>query len=165
MSVENAILLRYVQSQRRHVLGILDGLDEATLRTSVLPSGWTPLALLNHLAFDDERFWFRGVVLGDPEVMAGVEAGEPDGWTLKPDVSVEEVFARYRREAERADEIIADCDLDAGPAWWPAWLFGDYRLDTIREIVLHHLAETATHAGHLDVVRELVDGRQWIVQG
>jgi hypothetical protein len=165
MTAENDTLLRYVRSQRAHVLGILDGLDEAALRRAVLPSGWIPLALLNHLAFDDERFWFRGVVAGEREVIEPVEQGAHDGWTLDPGVPVEEVFARYRREAALADAIIADSDLDGGPAWWPTSVFGDgFRLRTIREIVLHHVVETATHAGHLDVVRELVDGRQWIVQ-
>jgi hypothetical protein len=37
------------------------------------------------------------------------------------------------------------------------------RLDNLREILLHVIAETATHAGHLDAARELIDGRQWIV--
>src|SRR3954452_10872145 len=99
MSVENATLLRYVQSQRRHVLGILDGLDEAALRRAVLPSGWTPLALLNHLAFDDERFWFGVVVAGERDVTEPVEQGAHDGWTLDPGMPAEEVFARYQREA------------------------------------------------------------------
>ena len=164
MTPEKSNLLAHLREGRRHVLGILEELDEPTLRRAVLPSGWTPLALLNHLALDDERFWFRGVVAGEQAVADSVERGDPDGWTLDPGVPVEEVFAVYRREVELSDAIIADCDLDAAPAWWPSKLFGDgWRLHTVREIVAHNIVETATHAGHLDVVRELIDGRQWIV--
>jgi Protein of unknown function (DUF664) len=53
--------------------------------------------------------------------------------------------------------------LDNAPAWWPEDLFGSWRLNDLREILLHVIAETATHAGHLDAARELIDGRQWIV--
>ncbi|GAA2040632.1 DinB family protein [Catenulispora yoronensis] len=166
MTTENNTLLRYIRGQRNHVLGILEDLDEKTLRHAPLPSGWSPLALLNHLALDDEQFWFAGVVAADPEVAAAVERGEPDGWHLDPALAVDQVFARYRQQSDRTDAIIEACDLDAAPAWWPRSVFGDdFRLHTVREIVLHHLAETATHAGHLDIVREQIDGRQWIVQG
>lgn len=164
MSAEKSNLLAHLREGRQHVLGILEGLDEAMLRRAVLPSGWTPLTLLNHLALDDERFWFRGVVAGEAAVADAVENGAVDGWTLDAGASVEEVFALYRREVELSDAIIAECDLDAAPAWWPSKLFGDgWRLHSVREIVAHNVVETATHAGHLDVVRELIDGRQWIV--
>ena len=36
-------------------------------------------------------------------------------------------------------------------------------MDNLREVVLHVITETATHAGHLDAVRELIDGRTWMV--
>jgi hypothetical protein len=48
------------------------------------------------------------------------------------------------------------------PAWWPDEWFGSWRLHSIREILLHVIAETACHAGHLDAARELVDGRTWL---
>jgi len=164
MSDERANLLRYLRIQREHVLGALEGLDEEALRRPVLPSGWTCLALVSHLTYDDERFWFRGVIAQDPEVIAAVERREPNGWQLDPGLGAEEVFARYRAEAALSDAVLAECDLDAAPAWWPEYVFGEWRLDSVRQIVLHHITETATHAGHLDVVRELIDGAQWIVQ-
>ena len=49
------------------------------------------------------------------------------------------------------------------PLWWPEELFPGFRLHTLREIVLHVITETACHAGHLDAVRELIDGRTWLV--
>jgi hypothetical protein len=42
-------------------------------------------------------------------------------------------------------------------------MFGDWKLSTVREVILHVIVETACHAGHLDAARELLDGRQWFV--
>lgn len=159
---ETATLLAYLDSQRRHVLGILEGLDEADIRRPVLPSGWSCLALVQHLALDDERFWFRGVVAGEQEVKNQV-AGGYDAWQLAPDAAVGQVLELYRREAERTNAIVEATSLDAAPAWWPEELFGGWRLDNVREVLLHVLTETSVHAGHLDAARELIDGRQWIV--
>ena len=163
MATETEILLGYLNGQRRHVLGILDGLDEQALRRPVLPSGWNCLALLRHLALDDERFWFRGVVAGEQSVKDLVADPAHDAWQVDPSASAEAIRQLYRDEAQRTNEIIAATPLDAAPAWWPAELFGSWRLNTVREIVLHVITETATHAGHLDAVRELIDGRTWLV--
>jgi uncharacterized protein DUF664 len=156
---ETAMLLKWLTGQREHVLGILEGLSDADLRRPVLPSGWTCLGLVHHLAIDVEQFWFRHVVAGEP---MGAEADADDAWQVGPDVPASEVLALYRREIERADVIIGGTGLDAAPAWWPEF-FGSFRLENLREIVLHVIAETACHAGHLDAVRELIDGRTWLI--
>ena len=83
-------------------------------------------------------------------------------WTLGPDDTVERVITRYRDEAARTDKVVETTDLDAAPAWWPDF-FGDFRLDSLREVLLHVITETAVHAGHLDAARELIDGRTWLV--
>jgi hypothetical protein len=54
--------------------------------------------------------------------------------------------------------VIAGTPLDAGPAWWPDDPFEDLRRRELRRTVLHVVTETAAHAGHLDAVRELIDG-------
>jgi hypothetical protein len=159
---ETETLVAYLGSQRRHVLGILDGLDDAALRRPVLPSGWTCLGMVQHLALDIERFWFRAVVAGEQAAIDEL-ADAPDAWRVAPDVPAQAVLDRYREETERAAAIVAAVPLDAAPAWWPGELFGDWRLDDLREIVLHVTVETACHAGHLDAARELIDGRQWRV--
>jgi uncharacterized damage-inducible protein DinB len=156
---ETTALLASLASQRRHVLGILDGLDDDALRTPVLPSGWSCLGLVRHLALDVERFWFRAVVAGET---VELESGD-GGWQVPADVPAGEVLGLYRREAELADGIIARTSLEAGPAWWPSELFGDEAPDSLRETILHVITETACHAGHLDAVRELLDGRTWLV--
>ena len=155
---ESAMLLKWLTGQREHVLGILDGLSDADLRRPVLPSGWTCLGLVHHLAVDVERFWFQNVVAGEPMS----DASDDDAWQVGTDVPAGDVLALYRREIERADAIIGGTDLNAAPAWWPDF-FGSFRLENLREVMLHVIAETACHAGHLDAARELIDGRTWLI--
>ncbi|MFE9249756.1 DinB family protein [Streptomyces sp. NPDC007088] len=159
------MLLDVLRAQRRHVLEALDGLDEEALHGAVLPSGWSPLGLVRHLALDVERFWFRGVVAGEEEVVAQVLAstGKDNAWRLAPGDDTPGVLGLYRAECASADAVLAARTALTPPAWWHEDLFGDDRLHSVREVVLHVVAETACHAGHLDVVRELVDGRQWLV--
>jgi hypothetical protein len=159
---ESTTLLSYLSAQRKHVLGILEGLDEDALRRPVLPSGWTCLGLVQHLALDVERFWFRCVVAGEQTAIDGL-AETPNAWHVGADVPAAAVFDGYRREIDRADAIIGATPLGAAPAWWPSDLFGDFRLHNLREIMLHVIVETACHAGHLDAARELIDGRRWLV--
>ena len=60
---EKAALSLFLRAQRASVLAILDGLDEDALTTPVLPSGWTPLGLVEHLGYA-ERHWFQEIVTG-----------------------------------------------------------------------------------------------------
>jgi hypothetical protein len=158
MSTETELLLSSLNHQREHVLGILEGLPDEDLRRAVLPSGWTCLGLIQHLALDVERFWFRSVVAGEQvELASGGGA-----WQVGPEVPAQDVLGRYRREAELADGVIAATPLDAAPVNWPDF-FGSWRLENLRAIILHVITETATHAGHLDAVRELIDGHTWLI--
>jgi uncharacterized damage-inducible protein DinB len=159
MSKESRTLLASLTSQRKHVLGILEGLPDEALRRPVLPSGWTCLGLVRHLAIDVERFWFRAVTGG--EQLDFDDSGQ-GAWPVGADIPAEDVLGLYRREIEAADAIIAGTSLDAPPAWWPDF-FGSWRLEDLRETILHVITETACHAGHLDAVRELIDGRTWLV--
>lgn len=156
-------LLASLEAQRRHVLGILEGLDEEALHRPVLPSGWNCLGLVRHLALDVEQFWFRGALGADPEVIAWALAEHEEPWEVGPDVTSADVFALYRAQAALADAVIEGCAPDAAPAWWPTEIFGPPHLHSVREVVLHVVTETACHAGHLDAARELIDGRQRLV--
>ncbi|MEV6105886.1 DUF664 domain-containing protein [Streptomyces sp. NPDC051940] len=165
VDAEIAALLRCLQVQRKHVLGVLDGLDDEALRRSVLPSGWNCLGMVQHLALSVERFWFQAVVAGDKDVIAGLE-GMDSPWRVAEGISAAGVLERYRAEASRADAIIAAAAGDDALAWWPPSTdetHGEQYLHTVRDVLLHVITETACHAGHLDAVRELVDGRQWLV--
>jgi uncharacterized damage-inducible protein DinB len=156
---EGHALLSSLAKQRKHVLGILEGLSEEDLRRAMLPSHWTCAGLVHHLTIDVERFWFRAVVAG--ESMPDDE--QDNAWQVPAELTPAEVLDGYRREIELADAIIAATSLDSPPVWWPEDLFGTWRLDDLREILLHVIAETACHAGHLDAAVELIDGRQWVV--
>jgi hypothetical protein len=153
---EREALLEWLEDQRGHVLGVLKGLPEESLRQAVLPSGWSCLALVRHLAVDVERFWFRGVAAGE-----AVDLNDDTGWLPSPDEPAEAVLNLYRREAAASDAVLAGLSLDAPPARWPDY-FGGWRLRDVREVILHVITETAVHAGHLDAARELLDGRTWM---
>ncbi|MFC4036357.1 DinB family protein [Streptomyces polygonati] len=156
-------LVGALEAQRRHVREMVDGLDEEALRRAVLPSGWTCLGLVRHLALDVERFWFRGVVAGEPEVLDWLARGPENAWRVGPEVPADSVLDLYRRETALADAVILDTAVDAAPAWRPEGPSGGWQPGTLRDVLLHVITETACHAGHLDAVRELIDGRKWLV--
>jgi hypothetical protein len=155
-----ASLHEALTGQRDHVLGILEGLSDDALRRPVLPSGWTALGLVHHLAMDVERFWFLEVMIGDPIAIA---RGIADAWHVPDDVAVESVFALYRSEIELANAVIDATPLEQAPANWPTEQWPNWRFRDLEDMMLHVITETAVHAGHLDAVRELIDGRQWMV--
>ncbi|MFJ4678001.1 MULTISPECIES: DinB family protein [unclassified Kitasatospora] len=159
---ELTTLLGVLNGKRKHVLDILEGLDEEALRRPVLPSGWSCLGLVHHLALDVEKLWFRAVAAGDRTAIDEILDAGGDAWQPAPELTAEEVFALYRGQAALSDVLLSTASLDASPAWWPDF-FDGWRYDTLREVVLHVITETATHAGHLDAVRELLDGRQYLV--
>lgn len=163
MSAEAVELLAVLQGQRRHVLGILEGLSDQDMRRPVLPSGWHCLGLVRHLALDVERWWFRRILAGEEVAQVEFEGAPTDGWVVTTDMSSDSVLELYRAEAARCDAIIEATPLDAPPRWWPEQLWPDFRIQAAREAVLHVITETATHAGHLDAARELIDGRRWMV--
>lgn len=155
-----AALTRSLAIQRAHIVGAVEGLDAEAMRRPTLPSGWSCVGLIRHLTLDVERFWFRVVLTGEiPFVDTGPQWDVPD--TIDPAT----VVAEYVAESAAADEAIASFPLDAVPLAWPEGLFGSWRLEDLRHMLLHVIAETATHAGHLDAARELIDGSQWIVDG
>lgn len=82
---------------------------------------------------------------------------------MSAETPAEVVLEAYREEAGLADAVIGAAELDAAPAWWPVEIFPGMPERDLRRTILHVVAETAAHAGHLDVVRELVDGHQWLV--
>ena len=162
MGHETEILQQYLDAEREHVLGILDGLSEEQLRRPVLPSGWCCLGMVKHLALADEHYWFRCVVAGESFDFFPPEQNAE--WQVGPDESAADIFALYRDEIAHADAIIAADSLDQPPRQPdPRWSEWGVAFPDLRTVMLWVIKETACHAGHLDAVRELTDGRQWIV--
>ena len=153
VEVERADLLVFLQAQRRSVLAIVDGLDEAGFNKPTVPSGWTPLGLIEHLAHA-ERFWFQQVLTGQ---------AAPLPWLPHHDVAFvasrepNQVLAFYRNQCARSDTALAATTLDATPTGEVPADMAD-EIHNVRTIVLHMIEETARHAGHLDLARELIDG-------
>lgn len=154
--------LDYLDRQRRHILVQLEGLSDSQLRQPVVPSGWSCLGLIRHLTLSDERYWFEVVVAGGsldfwPE---GVNAD----WQVDDREPTEIVVDAYRAAIKQSNDIIAARSPGSPVAkpedWWES---AGISFPDVRSVILHVLAETAVHAGHLDVVRELLDGRQYIV--
>jgi Protein of unknown function (DUF664) len=152
---EKAALAWFLTAQRDSVAAILAGLDDRALRTPVVPSGWTPLGLVEHLGYA-ERHWFQQVLLGraDPVRWPGGPGGP-----FTSGRPVEDVIAFYRAQCSRSDEILAATPLGTVPAGTHPDPELAAQTTDLRRIVLHMIEETARHAGHLDLARELLDGR------
>lgn len=161
MSTALTMLLAHLAAQRAHVVATLSGLDADQLQQVVVPSGWSAAALVRHLIWDDEVFWVHAVLGGDDRAIAGLR----DGWSaIEP--GPENLVEAYLAAAARSDEIIAAADLGTPPRWWPpAEVFPFPAFESGWHVVHRLLAETSTHAGHLDVARELIDGHQHLVVG
>jgi uncharacterized damage-inducible protein DinB len=144
--------------QREHVLAAVEGLDESQLATSLVRSNWSPAGVVSHLTFHVERFWFRDVSAGHDVAR---DDDPTDAWIVAPGEG-HAIIARYRDECALADEVIAVHAASDAPAHWPEE-FGSWRLSDLYEIMLHVVTETAQHAGHLDIVREMIDGTQYMV--
>lgn len=161
---EAAALRWFLDAQRASVLAIVDGLDADQLASRILPSGWTPLGLIEHLGHA-ERYWFQQVASGSaaplpwseqPAVREGSASDGDSAFTTSRTAS--EVFAFYREQVERANAVLASTPLSTPPVERHD-IDGLEDFTDLRSIVLHMIEETARHAGHLDVARELLDGR------
>lgn len=133
------------------VLWKLDGLDDEQLRRAVVPSGTNLLGLVKHLAAV-EYAWFCETFGRDTEPLP-FDDDDPDAdLRVEPGETTEDVVAFYGRARAAADKVIGEVALDeTGTAW-----FGD--TVSMRWVLLHMVEETARHAGHMDIVRELLDG-------
>jgi hypothetical protein len=154
---EDQVLLAFLAAQRDAVLSIVAGLDEGAWHRPVMPSGWTPAGLVEHLG-GAEWHWFQGVVTGAvPEPPPGDEdlpAYDPTA-AFVSDLPSGEIIGFYRDQCARSDAVLAVTPLSAPPRG----RHGRYEPPNVRWVVLHMIEETARHAGHLDIARELLDGQ------
>ncbi len=153
-----ADLHRYLQTARDVMLWKLDGLGEYDVRRPLTPTGTNLLGLVKHLA--SVELGYFGATFGRPatEALPWFDDGaEPDAdmWATAGETR-EEIVALYRRAWVHADETITLRDLDdvGRVPHWPA----DRAEVTLHLVLVHVIAETHRHAGHADIVRELVDG-------
>jgi uncharacterized damage-inducible protein DinB len=156
LSDPRELLTAYLDFYRQAILRKLEGLPEAELRASHLPTGWTPLELLKHLA-GVERRWFRWGFAGEDVDEPWVEQGPDNRWHVGDGETFEDVRALFLDECERSRQIVAGARLDQVAS--DRGRFDPGGPPTLSWILFHVLQEYARHAGHLDVARELADGR------
>ncbi len=148
---EKESLRASLDRHREVVLWKVDGLDDERLRRPLTPSGTNLLGLVKHLAAN-EYGWFCQTFGRETEPLP-FDDDDPDAdLRVEPGESTADVLAFYARARAAADRVIADVGLeDVGTAW-----FGE--AVTMRWALIHMIEETARHTGHMDIVRELVDG-------
>ena len=149
---ERTMLTRFLDEYRDTIVRKVEGLTDEQARTS--PVTIHLAGLVSHLLYV-ERFWFTVVVDGvaDAELPWDDDTADADpdvDW--KPAEPLADLVAAYREECRRSNEILARHDLDRVMGTGP-------RPDcSVRWILVHMIEETARHAGHADILRELLDG-------
>jgi hypothetical protein len=157
-----SVLCGYLRSQRDAVLWKLDGVSERDMRMPMTASGTNMLGLVKHLAGIEAEYF--GGCLGrpwpDPTPWGnGAEEANADMWATA-DQSPEQIVDLYRRAQAWADATIDALPVDA-PAHVPWWRPPD---TTLYRLLTHMIAETARHAGHLDILRETIDGQRGFIE-
>jgi uncharacterized damage-inducible protein DinB len=136
---------------RDAVLWKLEGLGDDDLRRPMVPSGTSLLGLVKHLG-SVEYGWFCETFGRDTEPLPFDEDDPDSDMRARPDETTEDVLAFYGRARAAADRVIDELDVEeTGTAW-----FGE--TVTMRWVLIHMVEETARHAGHIDILRELIDG-------
>jgi hypothetical protein len=151
-------LHRYLQDARDVLLWKLDGLSEYDVRRPLTPTGTNLLGLIKHLTGCEAGYF--GHTFGSPfdEPLPRLAAdAEPnaDMWATA-DESRDQIVGLYHRACAHSDATIDALDLDAigKVPHWPT----DRRRVSLHRVLIHMIAETHRHAGHADIIRELIDG-------
>jgi len=153
------MLLEFLDAQRERAVAIIADLEEAQLRTTPFPSGWSPLGLVEHLGHA-ERHWFQEVALGEADPLPWPDdAEEPEG-RPRSDRSPDAVLGFYRAQITRANDMLRTVPWSTQPRG----RHGRAHVPDLRFIVVHMIEETARHLGHLDIAREVIDGRTGLGQ-
>jgi hypothetical protein len=148
------VFVSYLDFFRSVIIGRVEQLSEGELRASRVPTGWTPLELVQHLTFVEMRWleWgFEGAQVEDP--WGDNRDGE---WFVEENESREDLIGRLRAQGFRTRKIIRMNQLEAVGKPGPRWDGGDP--PTLERILFHLLQEYARHLGHLDIVAELAGG-------
>lgn len=158
-ATEKDELISSLRDQRIAVVTKLDGLGDEAARQVLVPSGWSLLDMAHHL-YVGEQYWFRAIARG---VEIGFDADDLAGrwaWATPDDLTIGDAVRLYAEEGHRTDAFLSGLpSLDVPPARLPVWEFTHHWAKSVGTILIHLIEETARHAGHVDIVRELLDGR------
>ncbi len=165
MDEVKATLHDYLRRRRSDLLSKLDGLDEYDVRRPMTPTGTNLLGLVKHVA--SVELGYFGDVFGRPpgrELPWYVDDEEPDGdmWATAEETR-DEIVELHHFSAAHSDATIEALALDA-PGEVPWWKPGNRQV-TLQRILVHMVVETSRHAGHADILRELIDGTTGMYAG
>ena len=150
------LMLDYLDFFRGVVADKVEGLAADDLTTSAVPSGWTPAGLVNHLV-NVERRWLRWGFLAEPLADPWRDATTDGGW-VTPDTTPDALRALLESAGARSRAIVEAHELTETAAVGGRFT-DDASAPQLQWILLHLIQEYARHTGHLDIARELVDGR------
>jgi hypothetical protein len=151
-----ATMRRYLQEGRDAMIFKLDGLSEYDARRPMTPTGTNLLGLVKHLS--QLELGYFGETFGRPSSDALVldfEHNPNADMFAAAGESRAYILGLYRGAWEHADTTISDLPLDA-PGQVPWW--GSRGDVTLHQVLMHVATETHRHAGHADIVREMIDG-------
>jgi uncharacterized damage-inducible protein DinB len=153
------VLVGLLDFYREVVIAKLDGLGPDELTGSRLPSGWSPVELLKHLVYMERRWLVWGFLAEQvPDPWGDEDPDAPDdGWRVEPGEDVAGLRDRLREGGRRTREIVTGRSLTERAAIGGRFS-GDAEPPALSWILAHVLQEYARHTGHLDIVRELIDG-------
>ena len=151
------LLRQYLQLARDVMVWKLDGLSEYDMRRPLTPTATNLLGLVKHLT--GSEFGYFGDVFARPAADAPAwlhDRDQVEDMHAHANESYEQIVRLYRRSWAHADATITALDLESAGtvAHWPE----DRRQVTLHWILVHMIAETHRHAGHADILRELLDG-------
>jgi hypothetical protein len=151
-----ADLRRYLQDAREALLWKLDGLAEYDVRRPLVPTGTNLLGLVKHVTGVEMGYFGDTFGRPCPDQLPFDESDPNSDMFAAPSESREFLTGLYRRAWAHSDATIDALPLDAvgHVPWWPA----DRNEVTLHHVLVRVATETARHAGHADIVRELIDG-------
>jgi uncharacterized damage-inducible protein DinB len=133
------------------VLWKLDGLTDEQLRRPMVPSGTTMLGLVKHLAAVDYG-WFCETFGRPTEPLPFDDDDSEADLRIEPGESTADILAFYARARAASDKAVEEMQLEElGTSWSGESV-------SVRWVLIHMIEETARHAGHMDILRELIDG-------
>lgn len=152
-------LRRYLNSAREAIIWKCEDLSPKLARTPMTPTGTHILGIVHHLAITEYGYFTEclGRPVLDPYIQEVLEIDDPQADFCPPEhFTMHDVLDLYRASIASAEQAFDELELDS-PAEVPWWNLR--RHTTVENLMVHMISETARHGGHLDIVRELLDGQ------
>jgi uncharacterized protein YndB with AHSA1/START domain/uncharacterized damage-inducible protein DinB len=149
---ERGVLRQFLEFHRAVLVSKLRGVSEADARRRLVPSLTTLIGLVQHMT-GVERNWFQHFLARRSRAEIGWNnRGSDESWDVAPEKTISDVISEYEEACAESRRIMAGLDMESEV---PHPQLGRM---TLRWVLVHMVEETARHAGHADILRELTDG-------